>query len=85
MLFTNKRALARGKVAAMSNSESAVQSGFMRRETAAKYLGVSTRCLSDWQKRRIIPYCKVARKVILFARPDLDKAIAKFKVAAVGG
>ena len=35
---------------------------WMRRESAAAYLNISPRCLSEWQKRRLIPYVKAGRK-----------------------
>lgn len=57
---------------------------YLRRAGAAKYLGISERCVSDWQKRRIIPFVKVGRKVILFDPAALDKAVGKFVVQAVG-
>ena len=58
--------------------------GFMRRDQAAKYLGVSSRTLSDWQRRRIIPYVKMGRKCVLFRREDLVRAMEKFIVRSVG-
>jgi len=57
---------------------------FMRREAAAAYLGVSTRTVSDWQRRRIIPHVKMARKCVLFKRADLDATMQRFTVNAIG-
>ena len=61
-----------------------IAEGYMRRDEAAKYLGVSPRTVSDWQRRRIIPHTKVARKCVLFKRADLDRAMDKFTVRAMG-
>jgi excisionase family DNA binding protein len=61
-----------------------INPAFMRRAEAAQYLGVSSRTLSDWQAKRIVPYAKVGRKVCLFRRTDLDAAMARFSVRAIG-
>lgn len=57
---------------------------YMRREEAARFLGVATRTISDWQRRRIIPHVKMGRKCVLFKREDLVKAMGKYTVRAVG-
>lgn len=57
---------------------------YMRRDAAAKYLGISPRTLSDWQKRRLIPFIKPARKCTIFKRSELDSAMARLTVHAVG-
>jgi excisionase family DNA binding protein len=59
-------------------------SGYLRREEAGKYLGVSNRTVSEWQRRRIIPHVKVGRKCVLFKRADLDAAMDRFTIRAVG-
>jgi predicted site-specific integrase-resolvase len=59
--------------------------GWMRREQAAAYCGISPRTLSEWQSRRLIPFAKVSHKVCLFRAADLDKALGKLVVAAVDG
>jgi excisionase family DNA binding protein len=61
-----------------------INPAFMRRAEAAKYLGISSRTLSDWQAKRVVPYAKVGRKVYLFRRTDLDAAMARFSVRAIG-
>ena len=58
---------------------------YMRRDAAAKYLGISPRTLSDWQRRRLIPFIKPARKCTLFKRDELDRAMARLTVQAIGG
>ena len=50
---------------------------------AAAYARVSTRCISDWQARRIIPFLKPARKLVLFRKSDIDAALSKYEIAAV--
>lgn len=54
-------------------------SNYMRREAAAEYIGISPRCLSDWQKRGVVPYVKVSRKVVLFKQEDIDAALDAMK------
>ena len=67
------------------NSELYMLNEYMRRDAAAKYLGISPRTLSDWQKRRLVPYIKPARKCTLFKRVELDRAMARLTVQSVGG
>ena len=57
---------------------------YMRRDAAAKYLGISPRTLSDWQRRRLIPFIKPARKCTIFKRTALDLAMARLTVQAIG-
>lgn len=57
--------------------------GYIRAKEAAAYMGVSTRTVSDWKAKSIIPYHKIARKVCLYRKVDLDKAIGRFRHNAV--
>ena len=57
---------------------------YMRRAEAARYLGVSTRTLSMYQRRKIVGCFKPSRRVTLFRREDLDAAMERFRFAAVG-
>ena len=50
---------------------------------AAQYARVSTRTISDWQSRKVIPFIKPARKLVLFRKTDIDAALSKFTVAAI--
>jgi len=59
-------------------------SGFVRREAVAAYLGVSVRTVTEWQKRRIIPHVKMGKKCVLFKIADLDAAMRRYTVDAVG-
>lgn len=58
--------------------------GYKRRKEAARYLGISLRTLTDWQQRRIIPFIDVSHRVTLFRLADLDKAMSRFIVKAIG-
>ena len=63
----------------------ATDSDYLRGQAqAAKYAKVSPRTISDWQRRKIIPVIKVGRKVALFLRSQIDAALAKFQIAAIG-
>jgi excisionase family DNA binding protein len=57
---------------------------FLRPDQAAQLLSVSKRTLSAWQKARIVPFVKIGRKCVLFRRSDLDKAMTRFSVRALG-
>jgi excisionase family DNA binding protein len=61
------------------------QQGYMRREAAAEYLGIAPRTLSEWQKRRLVPFVKAGRKCVMFKRDELDKAMSRLTVESVGG
>ena len=54
--------------------------GYMRRERAAEFCGVSVRTISDWQRTHLVPFCKVSRRVVLFKVADLEKALDRFTV-----
>jgi excisionase family DNA binding protein len=58
--------------------------GYMRRSAAAVYLSVSPRTISAWQRRRILPFIRIGKKCTLFRRADLDRAVGRFEVKAVG-
>ena len=58
--------------------------GYMRREETASFLGISLRTLGSWQRRRLIPFHKVSRRVCLFKVSDLEAALARFRTTAVG-
>lgn len=58
---------------------------YLRRSEAAEYLSVSERTISDWQRRRIIPFIKTGRRCVMFRKADLDAAMDRFEVRAVGG
>jgi len=56
---------------------------YLRPDEAAKLLGISRRCLSNWQKRRVIAFYRIGRTVI-FKRADIEAALSRFRINAVG-
>ena len=58
-------------------------SRYMRKAQAAQFLGISVRTLTDWQRARIIPFRKI-RRAVLFDPHELEQAVGRFRVAAVG-
>lgn len=65
-------------------SEIPPASDYLRgQKEAAAYARVSTRTISDWQARRVIPFLKPARKLVLFRKSDIDAALSKYEIAAV--
>ena len=64
-----------------TESPSATESPYLRgQREAAKYAQVSKRTISEWQARGIIPYLKPARKVCLFRKADIDRALTRYEV-----
>lgn len=64
-----------------TESPSATESPYLRgQEAAAKYAQVSKRCISEWQARGIIPFLKPAKKVCLFRKADIDRALTRYEV-----
>lgn len=57
---------------------------YLRPDQTAERCSVSERTIRDWQRRGILPYFKPTRKVTLFSVADIDKALRKFRVQAVG-
>lgn len=64
------------------NSE--MRPGYLRREDAARFLGVSLRTLATWQEERRIPFAKLSHRVCLFKIADLERAIDRLTVRAAG-
>lgn len=58
--------------------------GYLRKGDAAKYLNISIRTLTDWMRCGIVAYMKLSRKVCLFRQADLDAAMSRYRVSAVG-
>jgi hypothetical protein len=57
---------------------------WLRKGDAAKYCGVSVRTMSDWQRLRLVRFSKPSRRVCLFRRSDLDRALDRMAIKAVG-
>ena len=69
----------------MSSISTAIRPGYMRREDAARFCGVSVRTISDWQSARLIPFIRVSHRVVLFKVCELEKALDRLTVKAAGG
>jgi excisionase family DNA binding protein len=61
-----------------------IRPGFLRREDAARFLGISLRTLAEWQAEHRIPYAKMSHRVCLFKVADLEKSIDRLTVKAGG-
>jgi hypothetical protein len=48
---------------------------------AARY-GRSTRCITNWQRKRVIPYVKQGRNLLFDVR-KCDKALEKYEIKSV--
>jgi excisionase family DNA binding protein len=57
---------------------------FLRPAEAAKYLGVSARTIRAWQTRRFLPFARMSKRCVLISVADLDAAVEKFRVEAIG-
>lgn len=64
-------------------ADQVIPRGYLRRNAAAAYLGISPRTLSVWQSRRLVPFIKVSHKVCLFRIADLDEALSRLTTKAV--
>jgi len=78
------RKILRRKINDPTNPVNVKPGGFIRRADAAKYLGISLRTLTDWQQKRIIPFVDVSHRVTLFRIDDLNQAMKRFIVKAIG-
>lgn len=56
---------------------------YLRPAEATKLLPVSRRTLSNWQRRHVIPFYRIGRTV-MFKRADIEAALERFRVAAIG-
>jgi len=69
----------------MHEKKQTLRPGYVRREQAAEYLGVSVRCLANWQKKRYIPFSKIGSRISLFRLADLDAVVARFRQDSIVG
>jgi excisionase family DNA binding protein len=58
--------------------------GYLRKAEASQYLSISLRTLTEWTRKGLLPVHKPCRKVVLYAVRDLDAAMNRFRVEAVG-
>jgi len=68
----------------IDNNSNVKLCGYIRRKEAANYLGISIRTLSNLQSRRIIPFVRLGHRLTLFRIADLDRAMKRFTIKAVG-
>lgn len=61
-----------------------VPSDWLRKTEAAQYARISVRTLTDWQRRRLVGFSKPSRRVCLFKRSDIDRALERMATKAVG-
>ena len=64
--------------------KAATRPGYLRKADAARYLGISIRTLTLWMRQRVVAYMKMSHKVCLFRQFDLDAAMDRFRLKAVG-
>ena len=67
-----------------SQNDSQVKPSYLRKAAAAKYLNVSVRTFSDWVRMRMVAHIKPSNRVCLFRITDLDAALNRYRMAAVG-
>lgn len=56
---------------------------YMRAREAAAYLRVGRRTLARWQAQGRIGFIRGGRKLVLFRKQDLDRAMEKMTIKAV--
>ena len=61
-----------------------VRPGYLNKVQAAAYLGIGPRDLSKLVRRRMVPCRPISRKIWLFKAGELDRALDRLKVTAVG-
>ncbi len=66
-------------------SNEGVRPGYLRREDAARFLGVSLRTLAEWQSEKRVPFAKMSHRVCLFKIADLERTIDRLTIKAAGG
>ena len=64
--------------------EPQMRPGYLRKAAAARYLNVSVRTLSDWARMRLVAHIKPSNRVCLFRVADLDAALNRFRMSAIG-
>ncbi|MCX7010527.1 MAG: hypothetical protein NTY53_25335 [Kiritimatiellaeota bacterium] len=57
---------------------------FLRPSEAAVFLGMSRRQLARLTARRVLPVSRLGRKLVLYGRGDLEKAVQRFRRSAIG-
>lgn len=57
---------------------------FLRPEDAARYVGISRRQLSNWNRDGLVPCSRLGKRLTLYAVADLNAAVLKFRTGSVG-
>lgn len=57
---------------------------YLRRREAAAYCGVSLGTLDAWVRKRLLPVIRPSVRTVLLRRSDIDRALDRFRVTAVG-
>ena len=57
---------------------------YLRRDEVAEYLGIPISTLRDLQKQKKIPFYRLSPRLVLFKRSEVEKALERFKIRAVG-
>ncbi len=57
---------------------------FLRPEDAAAYCGVSRRWLNKLVAAGTLPVIRPSKRLTLYARADLEAALHRFRIAAIG-
>lgn len=60
------------------------ESAYLRRDQAAKYLGVSERHLAALVQRRVIPVIRLGRRCCLFDTSRIREALARYEERELG-
>jgi hypothetical protein len=62
----------------------AYPAAFLRPAAAAHFLGISRRQLARLTARRVLPVSRLGRKLVLYGRGDLERAVQRFRRSAIG-
>ena len=65
----------------MMNTELVVQNKWCSKKEIALHFGIGLRTVTDWMRRRILPFVKVGR-VVRFHLPDCEEAVRKYQVSS---
>lgn len=57
---------------------------YLRRVEVAELLGISLNTVGNWVKQGILPVIRPSAGVVLFRLCDIEQALNRFRVSAVG-
>ena len=67
-----------------AESHATLPPAFLRPAEAARFLGVSRRQLGRLTARRVLPVSRLGKKLILYGRLDLERAVNRYRQSAIG-